>query len=137
MDDKSVKKKMKELREKENLSQLETAEKLGMSLRSYNSLETGPTRIFNKNLVKFADLTGCKLEDIMFDSPEDTELSQEQKEFLLYKEMHLESIKTYEKNLSEVKKALKLKNEKIAELEDRLKDKEKVIRLLEKQHDNG
>jgi len=136
MDDKSVKKKMKELREKENLSQLETAEKLGMSLRSYNSLETGETRIINKNLEKFAEITGSRLEDLLLGSQYACP-SSEQEDFLKYKEMHQNTVKAYEEALAAARMDSLAKDKQIENLEDRLVDKEKLIRLLEKQLENS
>jgi len=137
MDDKSVKKNMRELREKENMSQLETAEKLGMSLRSYNSLETGVTRIFNKNLEKFAEITGAKLEELILGQQCENPDASIQEDFLRYKEMHQNVVKDYEDSLAAARMDSLAKDKQIESLEDRLKDKEKLIRLLEKQLENG
>jgi len=133
MDDKSVKKKLRQLREKENLSQLELAEKLGISLRSYNSLETGDTRIFNRNLEKVARLTGAKLEEIILGDEYETLADGSREDFDRFKEMHRAAVKSYEDALSAARAELQSKDRQIESLEDRIKDKEKLVRLLEKQ----
>ena len=58
---------LKELRARKGLSQLETAEKLGVSVQTYNAWEADFGMVKAWNAVKVANLFGVKVDDIFFD----------------------------------------------------------------------
>lgn len=58
---------LKELRARKGLSQLETAEKLGVSVQTYNAWEADFGMVKARNAVKVANLFGVKVDDIFFD----------------------------------------------------------------------
>ena len=58
---------LKELRSRKGLSQLETAEKLGVSVQTYNAWEADFGMVKARNAVKVANLFGVKVDDIFFD----------------------------------------------------------------------
>nr|DAS56719.1 MAG TPA: Helix-turn-helix XRE-family like protein [Caudoviricetes sp.] len=57
---------LKELRARKGLSQLETAEKLGVSVQTYNAWEADFGMVKARNAVKVANLFGVKFDDIYF-----------------------------------------------------------------------
>ena len=57
---------LKELRARKGLSQLETAEKLGVSVQTYNAWEADFGMVKARNAVKVANLFGVKVDDIFF-----------------------------------------------------------------------
>ena len=57
---------LKELRARKGLSQLETAEKLGVSVQTYNAQEADFGMVKVRNAVKIANLFGVKVDDIFF-----------------------------------------------------------------------
>ena len=137
MDDKSVKKRMKARREKENLSQSEMADRIGMSLRAYNSLETGGTRIFNSKVEKFAEVTGADLEELVFGYNPHESSTELKESFDRLKEMFDRTVSEYEEKLASEREKIRQKDLQISNLTERIKDKEKLIRLLEKQSGNN
>lgn len=58
---------LKELRARKGLSQSETAEKLGVSVQTYNAWEADFGMVKARNAVKVANLFGVKVDDIFFD----------------------------------------------------------------------
>ncbi len=57
---------LKELRARKGLSQSETAEKLGVSVQTYNAWEADFGMVKARNAVKVANLFGVKVDDIFF-----------------------------------------------------------------------
>lgn len=57
---------LKELRARKGLSQAETAEKLGVSVQTYNAWEADFGMVKVRNAVKVANLFGVKVDDIFF-----------------------------------------------------------------------
>ena len=55
---------LKELRARKGLSQLEMAEKLRVSVQTYNAGETDFGMVKVRNAVKIANLFGVKIDDI-------------------------------------------------------------------------
>mgnify|MGYP003314155642 CR=1 FL=1 len=133
MDEKSIKQRMRTAREKTHLSQVEMAERLDMSLRAYSDLEGGKTRIFNKRFQKFAETTGTPVEELAFGYVPGKAPLELQESFERTKNNLDGKIREYERLLDEEREKVSLRDRRIAELEDRLRDKEKLIRLLEKQ----
>lgn len=127
---------MKEFREKENLSQSEMADRIGMSLRAYNSLESGRTRVFNRKLEKFAEVTGSDIEEIVVGYIPKESSAELKESFERLRTLHEKTISEYEERLAAERERCKQKDIQIESLTERLKDKEKLIRLLEKQNGN-
>ena len=65
MDDKDIKKNLKERRRKAGLSQESMAEKLDMSRITYLHMESGDTKLINENLFKAAEVLDCKAEELV------------------------------------------------------------------------
>ncbi len=64
-----MKYRIKELREKKNLTQEELAEMCGLTRQYMNKVENSDeTNISSKTLVKLAEIFGCKVDDIFFES---------------------------------------------------------------------
>lgn len=86
---------LKELRARKGLSQLEMAEKLGVSVQTYNAWETDFGMVKVRNAVKIANLFGVKVDDIFFNIEPENNSEACQEEFK-NQEMKLNEIKTRE-----------------------------------------
>ena len=136
MDDGSIKQRMKDLREREHLTQAEMAERLGMSLRAYNALETGDTHIFHKKLEEFAAITQTGIEEIVIGTGRDSGDRTLKDSFEYLREKDLRRIAEYERMLEMERRTIEQQKELIVSLQAQLKDKQKLISLLEKQMGN-
>ena len=65
MDNASIKKNIRKVRESRKLTQEELAHKLGMSLSAYRELEKGGTSILNSNLLKMASYLDTPTEELV------------------------------------------------------------------------
>ena|GEM_PF-1129641 len=125
MDERSIKKSIKRIREEMGYSQEEMAGELGFSDgSSYWRFEDGSTRIINRKLYRFAEISGHPVEEILLGSPLSAVLEDQSA-----KEAESEKIKElrlyYENRLAK-------KDETIANLNDYIKSLNENIKNLTK-----
>ncbi len=67
MDNYTAKKKLKNLRTKANMTQVEMARLLGIKRTTYRNIESGPTKLINDTVFKIADILKHPAEAIISD----------------------------------------------------------------------
>lgn len=77
MDEKTVKRNIRELRESLGWTQQETADRLGISRTSYRCLESGRTRVISEYLARLAEIMGRSEEELLFGEPLDARVLRE------------------------------------------------------------
>lgn len=65
MDNNSIRKNIRQVRESHKITQEEMAHKLGISLTTYRDLEKGRTSVMNGNVMKMADLLETSAEELI------------------------------------------------------------------------
>jgi transcriptional regulator with XRE-family HTH domain len=137
MDEQSVKENIKRVRKELKLTQLEMAERVGLSRNAYISLESGPTRILNDAVEKVAVIADMPLNELVTGYPAPAELKAE-----------LDRLRTDSaRRIAELEALLAAREREIAtlgdhieSLKDTLRTKDEIISLLKKksvtsQHD--
>jgi len=121
MDERSIKKSIKKIREEMGLSQEEMAGELGFSDgSSYWRFEDGGTRIINQKLYQLSEISGHPVEEILLGAPLDSLLRSEQIE------EKLEKMKAYyEDKLADQDKTITNLNDYIKSLKDTIRNLKK------------
>lgn len=123
MDDLSVKQNLREARLAAGLSQIFVAEQLGINRSSFDKLERGSTRIFNKHFLPLAKMYGRSAEELLLGylpSKDESESLRESRE----------RSQALSKLVSEYEARMDEKTKRIAALEELIKSKDENIRLL-------
>lgn len=127
MNDAQIKENIRRIRKKRNLTQEELAGKLGISTKAYQDIENGPTAILSNRLSLIAEALGTPVEVLVLGGlPNEESHALEQLESSFEtKYAELEQERDYWKHLAEEK------GKRIAEMEERLRDKDTIIKLLQ------
>ena len=129
MDNASIKKNIRKVRESRKLTQEEMAHKLGMSLSAYRELEKGGTSILNSNLLKMASFLDTPTEELVLGYQptlaDGIHIRKLQKEHS-YKEDILAQ------RISDLENLVRAKDQTIADKDDIIASKNEIILMLKK-----
>lgn len=123
MDDFSVKQNLREARLAAGMSQIYVAEQLGINRSSFDKLERGSTRIFNKHFLPLVKIYGKSAEELLLGYPPSEDESMSLRESRERSQALSNLVSEYEARLDE-------KTRRIAALEELIKSKDENIRLL-------
>lgn len=107
--------KITELRKQKKLSQVETAELLGISQNAYSRIERGETRLTIDRIKQIATLFKVPYIELITDKKGE------------FKDMHQDISVHHEKEKEVLENEIKEKNKYIKKLESTISDKEKII----------
>lgn len=128
----SIKKRIRDAREKMGLSQEEMAQRLGIKRNAYRAFEAGSTQLVNLRLKDFAEQTGCTQEFLLLGY----EPARPQTEILRTMRHYEQSIRDlrtdYENRLEAKDQVLRDKDALIASLDRTIKVQQDMISILQK-----
>lgn len=127
MNDAAIKDNIRKLRKKRNMTQEELANKLGISTKAYQDLETGPTMILSGKLTAIAAALNTSPEILLLGYLPDAESHRLEQIEAQYEEKYLNLQQECEhwKHLAEERGRL------LEEKDARLRDKDTIINLLQ------
>jgi transcriptional regulator with XRE-family HTH domain len=129
MDNASIKKNIRKVRESRKLTQEELAHKLGMSLSAYRELEKGGTSILNSNLLKMASYLDTPTEELVLGyqpaQADGIHIRKLQKE-------HSDKEDILTQRISDLENLVRAKNQTIADKDDIIASKNEIIGMLKK-----
>ena len=124
MDNKDIKKKIRELRESLGYTQEEVANSLKMSQNSYRQLESGKTLLISKRLDSLATILKTTVSELLMGVKPETAVEER---LILMKKLHKEQIEQIESDykIKSIEQEDELKRLKMA-----LESKESIIGIL-------
>lgn len=129
MDNASIKKNIRKVRESRKLTQEEMAHKLGMSLSAYRELEKGGTSILNGNLLKMASFLNTPTEELVLGyqptQADGIHIRKLQKE-------HSDKEDTMSRRITDLENLVRAKDQTIADKDDIIASKNEIILMLKK-----
>lgn len=129
MDDNSIKQIMGALREKQGLSQLEMADRIGVDRNTYRNIEKGTTKIICPHLESIAEALGTSTEHLLLGyDPNDISLEEASRAQSKLHEMEA----LYNSNIEKLEREIKALHEMIEILKEQLRDKDMIISMLRK-----
>ncbi len=124
MDNKDIKKRIRELRESLGYTQEEIANSLKMSQNSYRQLESGKTLLISKRLDSLATILKTTVSELLMGVKPDTAVEER---LILMKKLHKEQIEQIE---SDYKIKSIEQEDEIKRLKMALESKESIIGIL-------
>jgi len=134
MDNKSVKKNIRESRHAAGLSQAEMADRLGLSKTAYNNLESGGTKLISGKVEMIAEVLNTSAEKLVLGYEPVPKTSGRLKD--MTEEFDVEKariINDYEDQLEKLRKQFKTLNEYVELLKDSNRTKDEIISMLKKE----
>ena len=129
MDNASIKKNIRKVRESRKYTQEEMAHKLGMSLSADRELEKGGTPILNSNLLKMASFLDTPTEELVLGyqpaQADGTHIRKLQKE-------HSDKEDTMSRRITDLENLVRAKDQTIADKDDIIASKNEIIMMLKK-----
>ncbi len=134
MDEKTAKQNLLRTRNEIRMSQQQIADLMGISRNAYRSLESGPTRIFNNNVEKMAEVSGKSLEELVlgYQPVEDLEREVGRVRERYARQAEAERSQ-HEARVADLEKEIAFQQEHIQSLKNHINTLEAYIRSLERE----
>lgn len=125
METEEIRRNIRKIREKMNLTQQKMSEMMKVSRTAYRNLETGNTAIFGRTFSRFLKASGKDFEDIIFQDSTPGNILNDRPDI---NEIRKQIVADYEERLSE-------KNEQISQRDRLIEEKNTTINSLTRSND--
>ncbi len=132
MDNRTIKQRIRKLREENGFTQQRMADLLGIDRNTYRGIEQGNTDIIYKRLPDIAGILAVSMEELMLGPVSDSRPSGLEDAKTQYNEKLGAMSREYDDKLLSLRKELDSKDELIDTLKGQIRDKDEIIALLRK-----
>ncbi len=132
MDNRTIKQRIRKLREENGFTQQRMADLLGIDRNTYRGIEQGNTDIIYKRLPDIAGILAVSMEELMLGPVSDSCPPELEDAKTQYNEKLGAMSREYDDKLLSLRKELDSKDELIDTLKGQIRDKDEIIALLRK-----